>query len=216
MLSTHSYVTKSGFTFHYYLHTPDQATKGMPLLVFLHGAGEVGNSIEELIHLHKNMALLPHIEEGRVSLPAYGLFPQCPKKYRWSDIVIFLKELIDHMIEELSSDRDRIYLTGISMGGYGTWSMAAANPTMFAAIAPICGGGMAWAARTSLTHMPIWAFHGDADDVVLPRNSIEMVDEINKYGGNAKLTIFHGVGHNSWDDAYLNTRLIPWLLEQKK
>ena len=216
MLSKHSYTTTGGITFHYYLHTPENAEKNAPLLTFLHGAGECGNTAEDLEIFRKNAGILSLMENYGLSLPVYALFPQCPRAYCWNDLVIFVRELIEHVADELSSDRNRLYLTGLSMGGFGTWAMAIANPKMFAAIAPICGGGMAWAARTSLTHMPIWAFHGDADDVVLPRNSIEMVDEINKYGGNAKLTIFHGVGHNSWDDAYLNTRLIPWLLEQKK
>ena len=101
------------------------------------------------------------------------------------------------------------------MGGFGTWEMGVTYPSFFAAIAPICGGGFSWRA-SALKDMPVWAFHGDADDVVPISYSQTMVDAVNAAGGNAKFTIFPGVNHNSWDPAYLDTNVVEWLLEQKR
>ena len=133
----------------------------------------------------------------------------------WPEIIYPLKDLIDSVADELSIDKTRIHLTGISMGGYGTWSMGIAFPDYFASLAPICGGGVSWATGC-LTDVPIWAFHGDKDSVVPVRNSIEMVDAIASRNGKAKLTLFHNVDHDSWDPAFRETRLIEWMLSQKR
>ncbi len=215
MLTQHAFDAGEGIVLRYYLYTPDNAAPHMPLLTFLHGAGERGASMEELPKVLKN-ALPRMVADEGYTLPSYAIFPQCPHEYRWSDLVIFVRKLILHVASELSSDMDRLYLTGISMGGFGTWSTAIAYPDLFAAIVPVCGGGLSWAARVSLTQMPIWAFHGSADDIVFVRNSEEMVGEINRFGGKARLTVFPGVGHNSWDAAFGTPELIPWLYEQKK
>ena len=101
------------------------------------------------------------------------------------------------------------------MGGYGTWEMGITYPNFFSCMAPVCGGGFSW--RTGkLKNETIWAFHGDAASVVPPNNSYEMVDSVNKNGGNAKFTVFHGVNHNSWDPAYIETKVIDWLLKNTK
>ena len=102
----------------------------------------------------------------------------------------------------------------ISMGGFGTWEMGISYPELFSAIAPVCGG-LSWRCE-SLKNMPIWAFHGDIDDIVSLKNSVEMVDAVNKIGGNAKLTIFHNVGHNSWEEAYTATNVVEWLISKNK
>ncbi len=215
MLTEHSFDAGEGLVLRYYLYTPEKAEQGMPLLTFLHGAGERGNSEEELPRVFRQ-GIPRLVKEGKLSLPSYAIFPQCPHEYRWSDLVIFVRKLILHVAEELASDMSRLYLVGISMGAFGTWSTAVAYPDMFAAIIPVCGGGLAWAARGALQKMPIWAFHGDRDDIVLPRNSEEMVSEINRFGGNAKLTIVKDTGHNSWDAAFATPELLPWLYAQKK
>ena len=110
-------------------------------------------------------------------------------------------------------DEDRVYLCGISMGGYGTWYTSMARPDLFAAIAPVCGGGMAW--NASVLKMPVWAFHGAADNVVSVTQSDEMVRAIENAGGNVKYTRIDGVGHNVWDYTF-DRELMEWLLDKKR
>ena len=211
MLEKKSFTNPSFGDLPYWLYTPEKPTPQMPLLTFLHGAGECGTDLDPVLRNG-----IPRMVQAGRDLPCYAIFPQCPLAYRWSDIVIPVKALIDHVAEELDSDKKALSLTGLSMGGFGTWSMAVAYPDYFSAIAPICGGGLSWAARVNLTQLPIWAFHGDADSVVPVQYSLLMVDEINKFGGHAQLTLLHGVDHNSWDFAYEKTNLIAWLTAQRK
>jgi predicted peptidase len=123
------------------------------------------------------------------------------------------KENIASMIETYNADVDRVSLTGISMGGFGTWFTALAAPEKFSCIAPVCGGGMPWAAST--LKMPIRAFHGDKDTVVSPSQSIDMIDQAQKTNPDALLTLYHNVGHNSWDYAYTDG-LIAWLISNSR
>ena len=194
----------------YWLYTPDAPSPDMPLIIFLHGAGECGT---DLSLVFRNGIPKMVAEEG-LSLPCYAIFPQCPGAFVWPDLVLPLKALIDSVVSEYKIDKKRIHATGLSMGGFGTWALGRAFPNFFASLAPICGGGLSWA--VGALKMPIWAFHGDVDSVVPLRNSVEMVDAVNANGGNAKLTIFHGVNHDSWDPAYRETNLIEWILSQKK
>jgi predicted peptidase len=112
-------------------------------------------------------------------------------------------------------DPDRVYLTGLSMGGYGTWSLAAAHPERFAAIVPICGGGNP-ADAAKLASLPVWVFHGAKDPTVPLERSKEMVEAIKSAGGNPRFTIYPEAGHDSWTETYNNPELYQWLLEQKK
>jgi predicted peptidase len=112
-------------------------------------------------------------------------------------------------------DKDRVYLTGLSMGGYGTWALAAAHPEKFAAIAPICGGGNP-AEAAKLARLPIWVFHGAKDPTVPIERSKEMVEAIKAAGGDAKFTIYPEAGHDSWTETYNNPELYQWLLAQKR
>jgi predicted peptidase len=105
----------------------------------------------------------------------------------------------------------KISITGLSMGGFGTWEMAVTYPQFFSCFAPICGGGMAWRCWC-LKDKKIWAFHGDADETVDISNSIDMVKMCRTAGANVKFTIFNGVGHNSWEPAYLDTKVVDWLI----
>ena len=123
------------------------------------------------------------------------------------------KDLSDDVKEEYSVDKSRIYLCGLSMGGFGTWYTATAYPDLFAAIAPCCGGGMPWNAK--LLKMPIWTFHGLDDDIVSPRNTIEMIDALKDINPNFKYNLYEGVEHNSWDLAFVE-ELIEWFLSHKK
>ena len=194
----------------YWLYTPDTPSDDMPLILFLHGAGESGNNLD-YVCMHGIPKMIA--KEG-LSLPAYAIFPQCPGAYVWPDLVLPLKALIDSVVSEYKIDKKRIHATGLSMGGFGTWALGRAFPNFFASLAPICGGGLAWAAGS--LKMPIRAFHGDKDSVVSLRNSVEMVDAVNANGGNATLTIFPDTDHDSWNAAYEKTDLIEWILAQKK
>lgn len=181
-----------------------------PLLIFLHGAGERGRSHEVL---HRG-GLTPHIESGKASLPCVWVCPQCPENVTWVNLAHMLVEFIEFIIEEYRIDREKISLTGLSMGGYGTWEMAMFAPQYFKKIAPICGGGTPW--RTELIKAQIRAFHGDCDETVPQENSYMMVDAARRNGKDARLTVFHGVGHNSWDEAYFNTDVLEWLIDLEK
>ena len=139
--------------------------------------------------------------------------PQCPGGVSWEPI--FLNALLDDVISKHKIDKDRIYVTGLSMGGFGTWALAAASPDRFAAIAPICGGGETrWARR--IAHLPTWVFHGAKDKAVPVELSQEMVDAMKAKGGEPKLTIYPDAEHDSWTDTYNNPEFYEWLLAQKR
>lgn len=199
----------------YYLSLPEDysSEKVFPMIVFLHGAGERGNGRDEL-HLIKKEGICRYLAEGK-TYPAIVLCPQCPRRLVWDNLVFELKELIDYIADSFHADRHRISLTGISMGGYGTWQMGMTYPNFFSALAPVCSGGFSWRSENLIT-TPVWAFHGTADPAVPWRNSQEMVEAVNAKGGSARLTLFEGVVHESWDCAYLQTDVISWLLEQHR
>lgn len=197
----------------YYVSLPEDYRTDIryPMIVFLHGAGERGNGREDLVKITKE-GICRYLSEGK-NYPAIILCPQCPCRLVWNNLVFELKELIDRVAAQYHADPHRISITGISMGGYGTWEMGLTYPDFFSALAPVCGGGLSWRCE-NLVNMPIWALHGDMDPTVPCRNSVEMVDSVNEKGGHAKLTIFPGVDHHSWDSAYLETDVISWMLEQ--
>lgn len=197
----------------YYVSLPEDYSekRQYPMIIFLHGAGERGNGKGELIWITRE-GICRYLSEGK-KYPAIILCPQCPSRLVWNNLVFELKELIDRIALQYHADPHRISITGISMGGYGTWEMGMTYSNFFSALAPVCGGGFSWRCE-NLKNMPVWAFHGDADLDVPCRNSIEMVDSLNAKGGNARLTIFRGVDHHSWDAAYLETDVIQWLMSQ--
>ena len=197
----------------YWLYTPENPGENKPLVVFLHGSAERGSDGKAV----QVRSLAKRIYLGKWMPDAYVICPQCKERFDWNSQVEKLKALIDNVVQELKPDPTRISITGISMGGYGTWAMGIHYPEFFSAIAPICGGGLSWRCPAlAEAKMPIWAFHGDADEIFPVNNSIEMVDAVNAAGGNAKLTLCHNVLHNCWDFAYDETRLLDWLLEQKR
>lgn len=181
--------------------------KKWPLMLFLHGAGERGNDLQ-LVKKHGP----PKIVENQKDFPFIVVSPQCPKDRWWNDDLDVLINLLDDVVAKYEVDEQRIYLTGLSMGGYGTWALGSRYPDRFAAIAPICGGGMLPMAF-GLTDMPIWAFHGAKDAVVPVEESEQMVELINKRGGNAKLTVYPDAGHDSWTETYDNQEFYDWLLK---
>lgn len=216
-MNTKIFNGKNGqFEIGYYVYLPKDYVKSKkyPMIVFLHGSGERGNGKDELqkVNVH---GLAKYASQG-MEIPALLLCPQCPGDITWNNIVFELKALIDSVANDYNVDTDRISLTGISMGGFGTWEMGMCFPGFFSSLAPVCGGGLAWRAGL-IGKTPVWAFHGDEDSTVLPERSYEMVDALKKKGGSEpRLTIFHGVGHGSWDDAYLTTKVIDWLVGQKR
>lgn len=198
--------------YNYLLSLPEGYTKEKqyPIVFFLHGAGERGDN-HDLLYVHGPFKKIARGE----AFDCICVAPQCPEGSYWTTETQTLKIFVDAICEEYNVDRTRIYLTGISMGGFGTWTMAVRYPEFFAAIVPICGGGMPWAGG-ALKELPIWAFHGDADGVVKPENSIDMVNAVNAAGGAAKLTLYPGVGHDSWTETYDNPAVWQWLFDQKK
>jgi predicted peptidase len=180
-----------------------------PLIMFLHGAGERGENLE-VVKKHGPPKL---IEQGR-SFDFIIVSPQCPNDIWWPEQIDVLISLIDDIETNYRVDTDRVYLTGLSMGGFGTWTLAERYPQRFAAIAPICGGSERYEA-SRLKTVPIWAFHGAKDKVVPVEKSKEMVDAVNAAGGNAKLTIYPDAEHDSWTATYDNPALYEWLLSHK-
>ncbi len=181
-----------------------------PLIMFLHGAGERGDNLEK-VKKHGP----PKIVEKQKDFPFIVVSPQCPTGDWWTDEVEVLINLLDDIVARYKVDKQRIYLTGLSMGGYGTWSLASAHPERFAAIAPICGGGKRFMAMR-LEDIPVWVFHGAKDKTVPLKESEEMVDAIRNRGGNAKFTIYPDAGHDSWTETYNNQKLYDWFLEHRK
>ncbi len=188
---------------------------GSPLLLFLHGAGERGNNTE-LVKVHGPPKLLngPQNEKCRQDWPFLTVAPQCKAGYCWSPGQLLL--LLDEVEKRYHIDKSRVYVTGISMGGFGTWMLLNENASRFAAAAPVCGGGdPAWAPK--MVDTPIWDFHGDADGLVPLDFSQRMIDALEKADAKeVKLTVYPGVGHDSWTQTYVNPELYRWFLSKRK
>lgn len=176
-----------------------------PLVVFLHGAGERGDQVD-LVAKHGPPK---RVAEG-AAFPFILASPQCPAEEWWTEQPVL--ELIDHLERSLRVDSRRVYLTGLSMGGYGTWHFATLAPRRFAAVAPICGGGVPYKMRW-IQHLPVWAFHGAKDSVVPLEESARLVEALKKAGNTGtKFTVFPEAGHDSWTAAYADPALYEWLL----
>ena len=197
-------------TMNYLLALPKdyESKEKWPLLLFLHGAGERGDNLEQ-VKRHGPPKLIAAGKE----LPFIVVSPQCPANRRWESIE--LTALLDEIVAKYNVDEDRVYVTGLSMGGFGTWSLATHSPNRFAAIAPICGGGETFMAK-SIAKLPVWAFHGEKDSVVPPVRSTEMIDAIKAAGGDPKLTLYPELFHDSWTITYDNPELYTWLLEHTR
>ena len=203
-----------------------QAKKTFPLVIFMHGAGERGTDNEVQTGYIRELFLDP---DNRSRHACYVIAPQCPKKVMWAThrregnrLVMnekptlpmqLLIELISKVEKEFPIDRSRIYVTGLSMGGYGAWDLIARFPNRFAAAVPICGGGDVKTAD-AIKHMPVWAFHGALDGVVPPNQSRAMISAIQEAGGKPGYTEYPDVEHDSWVYAYREPHLLPWLFDQ--
>lgn len=211
--TTTEVVTRS--TQNYLLYLPknydDDNSAKFPLMLFLHGAGERGNNEMAKVKAHGPPKL---IAAGR-DFPCIVVSPQCPTG-RWWDAAE-LAGLLDHIEATHRVDKNRIYLTGLSMGGYGTWALAMHQPDRFAAIAPVCGGGNAVAAKyTKPVTAPVWAFHGAKDNVVPMGQSKAMVAAMKHHKQKAKLTIYPEAGHDSWTETYNNEELYTWFMKHDR
>jgi predicted peptidase len=185
----------------------EKSTERWPLLLFLHGSGESGTNLAKL---KKHGP--PKLVESKPEFPFILVSPQSAG-HGWDNGA--LMALLDDVTSKYRVDPHRIYLTGLSMGGFGTWSLAAAHPGRFAAIVPICGGGKTTDAR-KLAALPIWAFHGAKDPTVPVARSREMVAAIRAAGGNVKYTEYPEAVHDCWTETYDNPELYKWLLAQKR
>lgn len=179
-----------------------------PLLLFLHGSGERGRDLARV----RSQGLPPRLDAG-LSLPAYVLAPQCPDGVWWNPAQ--LAALLDAVEAAHPSDPQRLSVTGLSMGGYGTWALALHQPERFSALAPICGGGDPSRAR-EIAHLPQWVFHGARDEVVPLAESERMVAALRAAGADVRFTVYPEAGHDAWTPAYGEAELLPWLIEQRR
>lgn len=182
-------------------------------MLFLHGAGERGTNVSK-VAFHGP----PKIVKAQPEFPFIVVSPQCPSGEIWNNASLLA--LLDQIESKYKVDKSRVYLTGLSMGGYGTWSLGLAHPERFAAIAPICGGGDTIGVlllnprhEKAFKSLGIWAFHGGKDEVVRLSESERMVKAVNDHGGNAKLTVYPDAGHDAWTETYNNPELYNWFMK---
>jgi predicted peptidase len=190
--------------YHYLLHLPAayDAEERWPLLLFLHGAGERGQDPALL----KNLGI-PKLVETQPDFPFVAISPQCQAGHYWNTVL--LRTNLGEAMRRYRIDTRRIYLTGVSMGGYATWKLAIEETARFAAIAPVCGGGEPRSA-CRLKHVPVWAFHGARDEVVPLSETEAMVDALKACGGDVRLTVYPDAGHDAWTATYANPELYAW------
>jgi predicted peptidase len=197
-------------TMKYLLYLPKdyQQKPFWPLMLFLHGAGERGDDLT-LVKKHGP----PKLIDAGQQFPLIVVSPQCPKDRWWEPLE--LAALLDEIVEKYKVDQDRIYVTGLSMGGFGTWALAVYQPKRFAAIVPICGGGEPITAKV-LSYPPAWVFHGAKDPLVPLERSQKMVEALKQQGTNVKFTVYPEAQHDSWTETYANPQVYEWLLQQKR
>lgn len=207
--------SSDGYTQPYAVFVPENydRAKKWPLVMFLHGSGEGGaDGVRQT-----RVGLGPFVAMYRKKCPFIAVFPQSPNAKTWfrGPQAKIMFEILDKVQRDYSVDPDRIYLTGISMGGFGTWEMGMMRPDLFAALIPICGGGPVEFVDP-LKRMPIWCFHGARDDRVPVKSSRVLIDRLKKIGGEPKYTEFPDEGHLCWDTAYATQGLFPWMLKQRR
>lgn len=193
-------------------HYADDPDVRWPLVLFLHGSGERGNELERV----KVNGLPRELAAGR-EVPAVVLSPQCPADARWDTelMVAALHALLDDAMTRFRIDPDRVYVTGLSMGGAGTWAVAAADPGRFAAIAPVCGA-VDPALAVRLRRVPVWAFHGAQDDIVPVAATQGMAEAMVRAHGIMRTTIYPDAGHDSWSATYSDPAFYGWLFAQRR
>lgn len=202
----------------YLLSLPLQYTSeeaDWPLILFLHGAGERGDNLQ-LLRKHG----IPRIVSEMADFPFITISPQCPENDWWLNRLQDLKFLLDTVVKQYRVDASKMYLTGLSMGGFGTWHMAVEYPDLFAAIAPVCGGGLGilgFPERVlEIKDLPIWAFHGGKDNIVSVEESRILIRTLKDAGGNPMLKIYPEAGHDSWTETYSDPELYEWFMSNRK
>jgi predicted esterase len=195
---------------HYLLYVPkDMPASGLyPLMLYLHGSGQRGNNLNLL-----KIVGPPSFLDEKSDFPFIVVSPQCPANRNWD--TDNLLDLLDHIEATLPIDKNKIYVTGLSMGGFGTWSLAQAAPERFAAIAPICGGGNLESICV-MRDVPVWAFHGKLDTNVPYEESERLIKKLKEFGSDARLTLYPDAGHDAWTETYENQELYDWLLSKSK
>lgn len=211
-------------------------SKQYPLVLFLHGAGERGEDNKKQL-AHGSKLFLDG--QNRKDFPAIVIFPQCPTEDYWANVTQWrddenkrhfdfhtgrkptnamkgLLSLVDSLTKLDQVDKDRMYVMGLSMGGMGTFELVSRRPKIFAAAAPICGGDNPKSARKYAGKVPFWIFHGQKDDIVLPTFSEAMVEAIKAKGGDVKFTLYPNANHNSWDPAFAEPELLPWMFSKTR
>lgn len=194
----------------YILDYPQNAKGNVPLIVFLHGSGERGNDLEKV------KAHSPFTYKNLIKEPVAILAPQCPENTWWDTVTVY------HLIKEIQAkhkiDDSRIYLTGLSMGGWGTLKLAMEHPEMFAAVVSVCAptDRVMYANIHQYKNLNMKIFHGGMDDVVLPENAFNFYQKLHPINPTAELTIFPNDNHNSWDSTYSNPKLYEWMLSKRK
>lgn len=229
-LEKHTYKSSDDRTLPYRLLKPTKIENDTryPLVVFLHGAGERGTENEkQLVHGVPEFAS----EKRREQYPCFLIAPQCPEGARWVEVdwgadahkqpeqpsepMRLTLELIDRLCKELPIDTGRVYITGLSMGGFGAWDAVSRRPDFFAGAVVVCGGGDESRAA-KIARVPVWVFHGARDTAVKPSRSRNMVEAIKKAGGEPKYTEYPDVGHASWGPAYRDDEMFKWLFAQRR
>ena len=225
------YTNGRGDTLNYRMLGPDyNISRKYPLVVFLHGSGESGNdNPAQLLWGVMNFAT----DQAMARHPSFVIAPQCPKDLEWENFsenektreiklnpmpsrpMELVIELIRQMVKTLPIDTSRIYITGLSMGGHGTYDAIERYPDLFAAAVPVCGGGDPSKAAL-IAKIPIWIFHGAEDPGVNTLYSLDMAEALFKAGGHPGLTIYPGTGHFAWLAAYTDQNMIDWLFSQHK
>lgn len=210
-------------------------TKQYPVVLFLHGAGERGDDNKAQL-VHGSKLFLAPVNRG--AFPAIVIFPQCPKTSFWANATVdrssrpiklefpldieptkpleLVMKLMDDVVSKPYVDKNKIYVGGLSMGGMGTFEIVYRKPEFFAAAFSICGAGNPKATTAYAKTTPFWVFHGANDDVVNPQSSVEMVDGLLKNGGKPNFTLYAQDNHNSWDSAFAEPELLPWLFSNTK
>ena len=231
VFSYQKYTNGKGDTLNYRLLSPDSDTlRKYPLVIFLHGSGERGNNNESQLKWGvMNFAS----DRNMIKYPAIVIAPQCPEKMGWANFSIkknsrekllqpeptkpmeLLIALIQQIIKKMPVDSNRIYITGLSMGGHGTYDAIERYPDLFAAAIPVCGAGDITRAP-SIAHIPIWIFTGAEDAAVNPLYSLDMIEALTKAGAHPGFTQYPEVGHFSWLGAYSDTLMMEWLFRQHK
>lgn len=207
---------KESLSCRYWISFPDgydaAAGRRWPLLLFLHGAGERGGDLDAV----KKHGPPKRIASG-TNLPFVVVAPQCPSNDWWESTrqMLTLVALLDEVQANHRIDEDRVYCTGLSMGGYGTWRLASENPGRFAAVIPICGGGR-WFTVGAMKNVPAWVFHGAKDPVVPLAESEKMVNALRKAGGTVEFTVYPEAQHDSWTATYDNPAVYAWLLNHTR